>query len=407
MMNTANNLHSDSLKGFNPKAHQVAFLEPLTVTAPEHTHNQGKPLDLSTIFEPVACGSSTDYAAIDENRLPLTMRVEDFAQITDEWAALFENPQAKRSIESELRDTPYLTQQEADERIAQWKARTREQFDTCRGENSDKTILSFFDLTGEWSRPWREAGYNVITFDIQTGQDVMDFSTDYFIENWDFGEVYGILAACPCTDFAVSGARWFAEKDADGRTEASKELVFQTLRTIEYFRPTFWALENPVGRIEKLTGLPSARLVFQPHHFGADYTKKTVLWGKFNADLPTANTEPTQGSKMHSQYGGKSQATKNARSETPEGFSYAFFLANNYEDKTPAQRLTESYPEASGAILKALEAGIEEETIRELMQDTYENYEYEEARNALIDAVKETGALLPMVDTATGQFCMF
>jgi len=380
----------------------------MIATAPEHTHNTGKALDLSMMFEPVASGASLGFAEVNEQIAPLTMPLHDFKIITDEWAALFENPQHKRSIDSELKGTPYLSELEARERVESWKAHTRQQFEQHGRDNSDKTILSFFDLTGEWSRPWVEAGYNVITFDIQTGQDVMDFSADYFIENWDFGEVYGILAACPCTDFAVSGARWFAEKDADGRTEASRELVFQTLRTIEYFRPKFWALENPVGRIESLTGLPSARLTFQPHNFGEDYTKKTVLWGKFNAELPTANTEPTQGSKMHSQYGGKSQATKNARSETPQGFAYAFFMANNYADKSPLERLTEDYPEASGAIGKALDAGIEEETIRELMSDTYENYEYEEARNALIVAVAEHGETsAPVADAQTGQFALF
>jgi hypothetical protein len=373
-------------------------------TAPEHMHNKGKALDLSTIFKPVASGRSLCFAEVDEQIAPPSMSLHDFKIVTDEWAALFENPQQKRSIDSELKGTPYLSEQEAQGRVESWKEHTRKQFKENYRENSDKTILSFFDLTGEWSRPWREAGYNVITFDIQTGQDVMDFSAEYFIENWDFGEVYGILAACPCTDFAVSGARWFEEKDADGRTEASRELVFQTLRTIEFFRPKFWALENPVGRIESLTGLPSARLIFQPHNFGEDYTKKTILWGKFNADLPTANTEPTQGSKMHQKYGGKSQATKNARSETPEGFAFAFFMANNSVDKTPVDRLCEEYPEASGAISKALEAGITEQEIREIMIDTYDNYEYMEARNALIGAVAALGDCGALVEDSEGQY---
>lgn len=38
-----------------------------------------------------------------------------------------------------------------------------------------KTILSLFDTTGEWSRPYREAGYNVAHIDIQNivAADVM------------------------------------------------------------------------------------------------------------------------------------------------------------------------------------------------------------------------------------------
>jgi hypothetical protein len=81
----------------------------------------------------------------------------------------------------------------------------------------------------------------------------------------------------------------------------SVKLVQQTLATIEYFKPAVWALENPVGRIEKLGGLPPWRLSFDPNDLGDTYTKKTLLWGRFNADLPVAPVEPTEGSKMHTQ----------------------------------------------------------------------------------------------------------
>ncbi|MBP0656778.1 hypothetical protein J8J20_23160, partial [Mycobacterium tuberculosis] len=84
-----------------------------------------------------------------------------------------------------------------------------------------------------------------------------------------------------------------------------------------------------VGRIEKLAGLPPWRLSFNPCDLGEPYTKKTLIWGRFNADLPVAPVHPAEGSKMHTQYGGSSLATKNARSVTPAGFAYAFFMANN------------------------------------------------------------------------------
>lgn len=359
-------------------------------TAPEHTHNQGKPLDHSNKFEPTAKGASvTDDGTLSDEVVNLTMPLEDFKKITDEWAALFEEPGKRVNMDKKAAAESELTPEEADARIAEWKAHVRAQGKKYRAENSTKTILSLFDLTGEWSKPYEEAGYTVIRFDIQNGQDIHDFSVEYFNENYDIGEVYGILAATPCTDFASSGARHFAEKDADGRTEASKELVFQTLRTIEYFRPKFWVLENPVGRIGNLTGLPSARLSFNPNNFGADYTKKTMLWGKFNPDLPVAPVAATEGSKMHRLFGGSSQKTKNARSETPEGFAYAFFMANNYIDADPVQRLKDDYPEASGAVEAAYKAGISEDEIRAIMERTYENYEYEQARTELAKAVAE------------------
>ena len=364
-----------------------------SATAPEHQANTGKALDESTVYEKTATGPVKDEAPVDESIVPLTMEPSDFREIIDEWASLFANPDEKVQIGKKAGE--YVSKAKADQIIEGWKQHTQDLAKKHRAENSTKTVLSLFDLSGEWSKPWEEAGYNVIRFDIQSGQDIHDFSVEYFNENYDFGEVYAILAACPCTDFAVSGARHFAAKDADGRTEASKELVFQTMRTIEYFRPKVWALENPVGRIERLTGLPKWRMSFDPHHFGEDYTKKTLIWGNFNADLPTANVEPTAGSKMHSQFGGKSQATKNARSVTPEGFAYSFFMANNVHDYPVEARLRAEYPEAAGAISQALKAGVPESRITELMEDTYGNYEYEEARNALIREVSQDGDRTP------------
>jgi hypothetical protein len=360
-----------------------------------------KPLNRGEVYEPVAKGQPTRRAASKATEeeevegveagkqiLPLEMPQDDFEQVLDEWAALFEDPQVKVRATDHPEYGEFLTPAEAQKRIDGWKEQAASQGEDPRA-NYEKTIFSLFDLTGVWSQPYVDAGYNVIQIDLQTGHDIRDFSVEYISENWpEITDVYGILIAAPCTDFASSGARWFAKKDEDGRTEASKELVFQALRTVEYFRPQMWVLENPVGRIESLTGLPKARYSFDPNDFGDPYTKKTQLWGKFNTDLPVAPVEPTEGSKMHSKYGGGSLRTKNARSETPEGFAYAFFMANNYDAATPAERLLSQFPEAAGAIEKALAAGFTEAQIREVVTDPYENYEYPEARDAVRQLVK-------------------
>lgn len=368
--------------------------KPSTGTAPEHVHNEGKPLDESVKYDKTAYGeNATEQASYfsDGDSLPLNMSKEDFNEITDQWASVFVDPD-KRVITAKKVGDSYITEVEANKRIDDWKKHVDVQHTKGFGENSQYYVLSLFDKTGQWAKPYAEAGYNVLTFDIQDDAemgDVMNFSIEYFNENWDILNVYAILAACPCTDFASSGARWFKDKDLDGRTEASKELVFQTLRTIEYFKPNIWALENPVGRIERLTGLPKARMTFDPHHFGAPYTKKTILWGNFNADLPTANVEPTEGSKMHSKFGGKSQATKNARSETPEGFAYAFFMANNRIDDSVEKRLTDDFPQVSGAVKKAVEVGMTEDAIREAIESPYWNEDFDIAARDLVEAMEE------------------
>lgn len=310
------------------------------------------------------------------------------------------------------RDAGWMTLEEARAHVEQWKEHARAQNDTESG-NWTKVVLSLFDKSGAWSEPWEAAGYQVYRFDIQnnetntiydedTGEereintgDINEFSVNYFSELYgafDGNDVYAVLAACPCTDFAVSGARHFAAKDYDGRTVASIKLVKATLATIEYFKPPIWALENPVGRIEELTGLPPWRLSFDPSHFGDPYTKKTLLWGRFNADLPVAPVEPTEGSKMHSQYGGKSQATKDARSVTPEGFAYAFFMANNAADH-PAMAISGKYDRLDRSLIeKAVKAGITESEIDSAVEDFYYQELNDDAAN---DAIRDLIAQNP------------
>lgn len=313
------------------------------------------------------------------------------------------DPPAKDEVVRLTQKGDFLTPKEARARINKWKANARAQAKTRA--NSDKVVLSLFDLTGEWSKPWLEAGYQVYRFDIQdqwtmtneeTGEvinlgDVNNFSVEFFMDNFSSfaeGDVHAILAACPCTDFASSGARHFKAKDASGKTMDSVQLVHQTLATIEYFRPPIWALENPVGRIEKLTGLPPWRLSFDPYMFGDPYTKKTLLWGRFNPDLPTAPVDPVEGSKMHRMYGGKSLATKNARSVTPEGFAYAFFQANNAIDH-PAMALANQYDRLDPKLFQqALDAGRTEQEIRRAVDDGYYfNVDDQEAEQALRDLI--------------------
>jgi hypothetical protein len=221
-------------------------------------------------------------------------------------------------------------------------------------DNSDKFILSLFDHSGVWSQPWEDAGYNVIRWDIKDGVDILsrigDILQDIETDVANGINFVGVLSACPCTTFAASGARWWAERhdvDSEEMTEkmwgrqAVKDgfvnplqynqfLVAATEEIIAAANPDFFALENPIGRIGRMTGLPAPTLIFEPHHYGDPYTKKTQLWGKFNPDLPQANVDPIEGSRMH-KLRGDDPAQKAARSITPEGFAYAFFMAQQEE----------------------------------------------------------------------------
>lgn len=181
-------------------------------------------------------------------------------------------------------------------------------------------ILDLCGGTGSWSRPYKEAGYDVKVITLP-GNDVRLLKKPNF-------EVYGILAAPPCDHFSVSGAQYWPEKDHDGRTLEAISVMDACMRIIIVCNPVFWALENPVGRMRQFLGDP--KLIFDPCDYGDPYTKKTLLWGKFN--IPAKNpVEPvrvcSQGSWIQ-KLGGKSEKTKSLRSMTPPSFAKAFFEAN-------------------------------------------------------------------------------
>lgn len=201
-----------------------------------------------------------------------------------------------------------------------------------------KTLLSLFDYSGNWAAPFALNGWNVVQWDIKHTcdlysyfKDINDACAEYIYENIfdNYGTVDGVLAAVPCTDFAVSGARWFAEKDKNGQTQKSIELVNQTLKIVDLCMPDFWCVENPISRIHNLVPeLGRPQMYFNPCDFGEPYTKKTALYGEFNTDLKKSPVEPIEGSKMWRLYGGSSERTKELRSLTPKGFAQAFFDAN-------------------------------------------------------------------------------
>lgn len=197
-------------------------------------------------------------------------------------------------------------------------------------------VISLYDYTGNWSRPYYENGWNVIGVDIKHGIDILE---------WQYKDILIpprstviILIAQPCTDYALSGARHFARKDNDGTTALSQKLVQRTKDILDYLKPDVWALENPMSRIHKLNPwLGTQRLKFNPCDYaGYDpvpdnsrYNKRTWLWGNFNI-APFKRMEPIQ---PHNpgwrNLGGKSERTKELRSITPMGFAYAFYEANH------------------------------------------------------------------------------
>ena len=92
---------------------------------------------------------------------------------------------------------------------------------------------------------------------------------------WDL-----MIAHPPCTHLAVSGARWFKDKQA----EQAEALDFVQLLMAA---PVPWiAIENPISIISSRIRKPDQ--IIQPWQFGHGETKATCLWLK---DLPPPDAD--------------------------------------------------------------------------------------------------------------------
>lgn len=103
---------------------------------------------------------------------------------------------------------------------------------------------------------------------------------------WDL-----MVAHPPCTHLAVSGARWFKDK----QTEQAEALDFVRLlldAPIERI-----ALENPVSIISSRIRKPDQ--IIQPWQFGHGETKATCLWLKNLPKLVPTHIVPGREARVH------------------------------------------------------------------------------------------------------------
>jgi len=181
-------------------------------------------------------------------------------------------------------------------------------------DNSGKIILDLCGGTGAWSKPYVDNGYDVRVITLPD-YDVRTYNPPHY-------DIHGILAAPPCTEFAGSGARWWKNKDPK-LLDKALEVVASCLAIIAIYRPKFWCLENPVGRLVRYLGKPV--MYFNPCDYGDPWTKKTCLWGKFNIPVKSP-VKPVGKNPIH--YCPPGPERQKIRSITPPGFAKAFYEAN-------------------------------------------------------------------------------
>lgn len=109
---------------------------------------------------------------------------------------------------------------------------------------------------------------------------------DILYDKWDL-----MIAHPPCTHLAVSGARWFKEKQAEQK-EALDFVRYLLSAPIDRI-----ALENPISIISSKIRKPDQ--IIQPWMFGHGETKATCLWLKGLPLLQATNVVDGREARVH------------------------------------------------------------------------------------------------------------
>lgn len=132
-------------------------------------------------------------------------------------------------------------------------------------------VLVACEYSGAVRDAFRARGHEAMSCDLlptdKPGPHYQGPVQDILGEGWDL-----MIAHPPCTHLAVSGARWFKDKQA----EQAEALAFVRL-LLDAPIPRI-ALENPVSIISSRIRKPDQ--IIQPWQFGHGETKATCLWLK-------------------------------------------------------------------------------------------------------------------------------
>jgi hypothetical protein len=143
-------------------------------------------------------------------------------------------------------------------------------------------ILIACEFSGVVRNAFRSRGHDAVSCDLldseTPGSHIRGDVLGILGDGWDM-----MIAFPPCTHLAVSGARYFAAKRADGRQQAGVDF-FMALTSAPIPRV---AIENPIGIMSRLHRKPDQ--VVQPWWFGDDASKATCLWLE---NLPALVSDP-------------------------------------------------------------------------------------------------------------------
>ena len=141
-----------------------------------------------------------------------------------------------------------------------------------KGDMSKGTVISLCDFTGNMVKPWADRGFDCLCIDTRhsmakdkiKGNITFRWGDVRTLTPTDLPTPAIIFAFPPCTNLAVSGARWFKSKGLQGLIDALT-LVESCRKLCEWYGCP-WMIENPVGRLSTQWRKPDD--IFQPWEYG-------------------------------------------------------------------------------------------------------------------------------------------
>lgn len=152
-------------------------------------------------------------------------------------------------------------------------------------------VLVGCEFSGVIRRRFRVAGHDAWSCDLLPSEDESGFHIigdvrDILDDGWDLAIFHP-----PCTHLAVSGARWFKDKQAE------QEEALEFARTLLDAPIPRVCLENPVSIISTKIRKPDQ--IIQPWMFGHGETKATCFWLKGLPPLTPTEIVEGREAKVH------------------------------------------------------------------------------------------------------------
>ena len=174
-------------------------------------------------------------------------------------------------------------------------------------------VLIACEYSGAMREAFRKLGHYAVSCDLLPADDDSPYHYQGPVQDLLSGSWHLMVAHPPCTHLAVSGARWFKEK----QQEQAEALDF--VRLLLDAPIPYIALENPISIISSRIRKPDQ--IIQPWMFGHGETKATCLWLK---NLPNlVPTDIVEGREQRIWKMGPSPTRWKERSKTYQGIADA------------------------------------------------------------------------------------